>query len=236
MHAVPGYVHRQSCTLPSPNNEYCSASFVKGNMRYICRRCDGNSTILKDIYSAVRLDIPEWVHGLIIGHTHTFFSPFLAVIPESECFISPIPEYYFMPDEDHATEPEGFFNINIPHGLRSQKFLESTRVRSGDIHHDSDFRIIPSQSELSETGKSSTCHYHVNETNIVIHTKHFSQFICTNCEKPCQGEVRAVLYGSLSPCNLELLVEMKLYVTSNLYGLWEFMRVGILPFCLISNL
>ena len=228
MHVVPGCIHNQSYTLPLPNNEYCLASLVKGNIRYICRRCDGRSIVLNDIDSLVRLDIPEGVHGLIITHTHTFFSPFLTVIPESECFISPVPEYCFIPEEDHATEPEGLFKINIPHSLKSQEFMRSTRVRSGDIHDSSDFRIIPPQSELSVTAGTSTSHYFVNETNIVIHTKHFSQFICTNCKKPCQGEVRAVLYGSLSPCNLELLVEMKLYVTSNLYGIREFMRVSIL--------
>lgn len=109
--------------LPTTGAEAYSASIVKGYKSYICKRATGVPTDLQEENSEVKIEIPANVLGLVFGHTHTSFIPFLGHVPDSECFISPIPEYQFIPDKDQTLGPETWFKIHIPHRITNPEHL-----------------------------------------------------------------------------------------------------------------
>ena len=197
-------VHHQG--IRRTNSEY-TASLVKGHKKYICKRVYGTASIMRDINSEVELCISDCVKGLIIGHIHTSFTHFIDLIPDKECFVSPIPEYHILPDRSIFNNSYREFIINIPHRIHRKNHLKSLRVWHGDIHKRHPFKLIPEV--ISDSGERVGPRFSVTSENIIISTTGFSQFFCTSCEKTCDGQVKAMLYGSVTPDNSHMLVEMR---------------------------
>ena len=102
----------------SKETMYSSVTFHKGYKMFCGIKLNGKSAVLQGPRSDVQLHIPEGLHGFISGHAHTDPTPFLNVIPESECLVSPIMEYNcsFTSISDCF---KGLFEIKIPHCLRN---------------------------------------------------------------------------------------------------------------------
>ena len=207
-------------------DELYSASVVKGDHKYVYRRADGRATILKDVKSEVQLHVPDDVCGLIVGHAHTSFRPFLDYVPRKECFVSPIPEYHFIPDEGKDEGPAPWFTIQIPHRIKS-KILKSIRVRHGDIHKNVPFKLVPKQLTVP---KGLDVWYKVTNKNVILYTTHFSQFVCTTCEKSCKGQVKTMVFGSLFPYNNDHVTTVSIHMGSTLYDIADFRKVHLI-FC-----
>ena len=94
---------------------------VKSHKCYICKRAYGKETVVRDLNSEVELHVPDLVKGLILAHTYTSFTQFLDIIPEKECFVSPIPEYHFFLGKNHLNCHDGEFRITIPHRTKKKQ-------------------------------------------------------------------------------------------------------------------
>ena len=186
--------------------------FNKGYRRFAGIRLLGRTAVLQAPQSSVKLYAPEGLDGFVYGHMHTDPAPFLYAIPESECLVSPVVDYHMFIKE--CIRPDKSFKIFVPHCINNAKDLKHIKVRCGDIHRNVPF------SELSSDD------FDVNITHITIHTKHFSQFICTSCNNVCRAEANALIFGSMSPMwHTPTTAALRLYIASTLYTTQDFKKV-----------
>ena len=193
----------------------------KGDKNFICRRAYSKATVFRDKDSEVHLDVPDGARGIVMGYTHTSFISFADHVPGTECFVSPIPEYHFIPDDNQKETSEIWFKIHIPHRIKNPDHLKAIRVRHGDIHGDAPFQFVP----LTGDGPELNCFYEVQTSHIVIHTKHFTQFVCTSCKEVCTGYLKTLVYGSMKPFNNQYITELRFHIACSLYDIDDFRMV-----------
>ena len=182
--------------------------------KYTGVRVQGNGGILQGSNSSARLFLPKRLNAFVMGRVHTDVQPFIHLIPDGECLVSPIVDYSCTFNEE---KPNGtWFKIVVPHCIRKKKHLKNVKVRHGDIYKNVPFVEVPTEE----------CHFEVDEGNITIFTRHFSQFVCTGCEKVCHGDGKAFIFGGLSPLEYKpLKVTLRLYVCSPLYRIDDYRSV-----------
>ena len=102
----------------------------------------------------------------------TDLSNFGSIIPANECFISPIVKV-LAPAETSTSS----YILRIPHCLDEDDNRTKVKVRM--VHENR----IPA---VVEVPKGNTCplYYVINDNFIELHTKHFTEVICTICQKP----------------------------------------------------
>ncbi len=172
---------------------------TKNHKSYFGTRTNGERQTFQSEHSQVELCIPGGKPTLVIGHIHTDFNKFLNVIPSNECFISPIPDFTNLPENPNADEAfsRKRFIIKIPHCIKRTDQLKHIKVRQGDIHTGEDFRVISQKPRNSTINPASTrTYYEVDKHFVTIYTCQFSQFVCTSCQKTCDGNVTALLFGA----------------------------------------
>ncbi len=185
-----------------------SAFMTKGHLKYFCKRVHGQKTRLQDENSDVILFVPEDKHGLLIGCIHTELTPFLTTVPDTECFVSPVPEFQFFPDATQGTTRK-HFTVQIPYSGGS---IDQLKVYHGDIYRKIPFTRL--------ANADFDCHPSKNAVD--IHTRHFSQFICTMCKNDRKAQLRALIYGSVFPFCNEYKSVLKVHLGSSLYVLRDF--------------
>ena len=186
-----------------------SVTFHKG-YKLFCGICvNGETTVLQGPKSDVKLRIPKGLWGFIYGHAHTDPTPFLSVLPESECLVSPIVEYNCFLRSNFR---EGLFVIKIPHCVQDQKQFQNIRVWHGDIHKKTSFH--------------KKCTFTVDEHFVNIQTSTFSQFFCTLCSHSCYGNPKAFIFGRINPLRyLPIYSALRIYMCSPLYDILDFEQV-----------
>ena len=194
----------------SDRNRRCSVTFHKGYKLFSGIQMNGKKSVLQGPGSDIQLHIPEGLLGFISGHAHTDPTPFLKVIPKSECLVSPIVEYNCCFTCNCGIEP---FEIKIPHCVRNRKQLQHIRVWRGDIHKKLPF--------------TKHTNYRVHDQHLTIYTSRFSQFICTVCSESCHGNAKAFIFGRITPLRyLPIYSALRIYMCSPLYDITDFKRVG----------
>ena len=179
----------------------------------------GNDCILQGPKSSVKLHIPQDLDAVAMGHAHTDVKPFLHVIPEGECLVSPVAEYHYTAKKTKYA----WFRLQIPHCVKKKEHLRDIIVRHGDIHKDVPFSEVPRCETLD-----TDCYYEVDEKHIIIYTTHFSQFTCTLCKKVCCGDGKAFIFGGLSPLAFTpLTAALRLYMCSPLYKIDDYRLVSV---------
>ena len=102
----------------------------------------------------------------------TDLSKFGSVIPDNECFISPIVEV-LAPAETSSSA----FILRIPHCLDEDDDKGKVKVRM--IHENRN----PAAVEVPK-GNAGDLFYDIDAMFINLHTKHFCKIICTICQTP----------------------------------------------------
>ena len=199
-----------------------SALMTKGFTRYACIRSQGDGGTLQAPGSAVQLLVPEDLDVLVMGHAHTDVKQFLEIVPEEECFVSPVAEY-------HCTFKEAkqkSFSLRVPHCVKNTEHLQHVRVRHGDIHRNICFEDVP---RAQRNTLNQECYFEVDENYITIYTTHFSQFVCSVCKKVCCGDGKAFIFGGLSPLAFAppLSAAVRLYICSPLFRIEDYRMVRI---------
>ena len=187
---------------------------AKNFKKYTGVQVQNNGGVLQGPNSSVKLFIPKRLNAFVMGHAHTDVKPFLHLIPDGECLVSPIVDYNCTFNRE---KPNGtWFKIVVPHCIRKKQHLKNVKVRHGDIYKNVPFVEVP----------TDVCHFEVDEQNITIFTRHFSQFICTGCEKVCQGDGKAFIFGGLSPLEYKpLKAALRLYMCSPLHRIDDYRLV-----------
>ncbi len=211
-----------------PQNDY-SMVVQKNQKMYYGASSLHDQLTLTPPNSGVSLLVPE-VTATILCHIHTSPSAFLHIIPDSECLIGPIPEFHSTIHRANKLPPNTWYTIKIPHCIRKKDKLKYIRVRHGDIHKSSQFSLVPFHTTDPKTIDANIDSYYCTDTQYVtIHTRHFSQFICTTCEKICDGKAKAFLFGSHLPVEVPFMItNVRVYVCSPLYEIEDYRKVIII--------
>ena len=102
----------------------------------------------------------------------TDLSIFQSLIPDDECFISPIVEV-LAPAETSTSS----YTLRIPHCLDEDD--DRTKVKVRMIHENRS----PAVEEVPK-GNAGALYYDINARFIELHTTHFTKVICTTCQTP----------------------------------------------------
>ena len=193
-----------------------SVEFQKGWRTYFGVRVHGSGGILQNKASDVLLYISKGLHAFVYGIIHTDPWPFLQEIPEDHCLVAPIVEYHYEATND-VTNKQLFFKIKVPHCITEKEDLKSIQVQHGDIHNGVPFTQLPTESS----------YFQVDRKYITIYTRHFSQFICTSCNKICRGRGKVFMFGRVMPLQrIPSKAALRLYICSPLPGITDYTRVS----------
>ncbi len=183
---------------------------------------DGDKFFVED--SSVSITTPNGTRGSISCVVHTDPTLFLDHIPDDECLIAPIVDCQL--SEDSQT-PSGWFVLSVPHCQNIDP--KQVTVRHGDIYGK------PSQAfqrSIHLTGSAAVSEkasfFQMNDTEIIIYTKKFSQFICTSCKLVCYGQGQAFIFGKkIEKVDAGLVTSLRLYTCSPLYIIEDYREVTI---------
>ena len=91
---------------------------------------EGKSCIIQGQNSAVKLHVPDGVHGVFLTKIHTNHDKFLNFISKSDCIIGPICEYSLHKSSNTSLSGNVRYKLQIPHILKDvQKIRQHIRVR-----------------------------------------------------------------------------------------------------------
>ncbi|OWF39350.1 Tumor necrosis factor receptor superfamily member 11B [Mizuhopecten yessoensis] len=159
-------VTNQGCILQLPNSDVIT-TFPPGFLS------DGGSS---HCYKTVHNDIPR-----IAAALH---------LQDDTVITSPVPEYYM---QEAFAE---FVQILIPH--RMPKNYEQIKVHSFSKHTVSetvDLVEVKCVADKNKVDDDIDMFYVVNFESVVIHTKRFSGFVCTTCQRYIEYNLSASIYG-----------------------------------------
>ncbi len=186
--------------------------------------------MLQATNSDVSLYIPEGSPGVYKLAVHTDLVSARSLVPEDECFVSPVIELDKMPllTKQKQTDQLGVCELTIPH-CQKEKHSGYMKLR----HHHTDNNSQKSEEfHLVKEGSVIQAHgtFRVNKAHVQVYTNSFSKFTCTSCKKfSCQADILTLLFGNLSPTSeyQRTVADMELFLLSNLYQIKDFRQVGI---------
>ena len=113
-------------------------------------------------------------------------SSFESIIPNDECFISPIVEV-LAPAETSTSS----YVLRIPHCLDEDDDKRRVKVRL--IHENR----VPAVVEVPK-GNAGALYYDIIGRFIELHTTHFTKVICTICQTPyhCRGRINSFWFAN----------------------------------------
>ena len=164
----------------------CPMTTMRKERRYLATVAKGEAISLQGDKSDVKLEIKEGCpKRAYLMEVRTDPSRFGSIIPDDECFISPIVEV-LTPAETSTSS----YTLRIPHCLDKDDDRSKVKVRM--IHENRKPVEVPK-------GNAGELYYNIDENFIQLHTTHFTKVICTICQKPyyCLDTVTSYWYAKL---------------------------------------
>ena len=159
---------------------------TRNGRRYLATVAKGSDTVLRGDRSDVKLEIKKGCpKRAYLMEVRTDLSNFGSIIPDDECFISPIVEI-LAPAETNRSN----YVLRIPHCLDEDD--DRTKVKVRMVHENR----IPAVVEVPK-GNAGALYYDIDDRFIELHTTHFTKVICTICETPyhCRGRINSLWYA-----------------------------------------
>ena len=164
----------------------CPMTTTRKGRRYIATVAKGEAMGLQGDKSDVRLEIKEGCpKRAYLMEVRTDPSSFVSIIPDDECFISPIVEV-LAPAETTSSS----YTLRIPHCLDEDD--DRTKVKVRLVHENRNPAVV----EVPK-GNAGALYYDIDDTFIELHTTHFCQVICTICQIPyhCRGRISSFWFA-----------------------------------------
>ena len=201
-----------------PNNHlYHSAHFHKNYKDYFVSMVHGGGSVVQDPESDVRLEVAHSVKTVVMQHLHTDYELVRNAIPQKECLITPVVEFYILELEgQQELEGNGYrYRATIPHYLSRRHNLLCVKVRFGDIS-------IPDSLIMLRKGnpeKEKLPCYQIGRKNITIYCNHFCD-VCTSSQKICTSKILVLPFGWIDQdsSNIQSFTKVETYVCSFLYS------------------
>ena len=224
------------CNSPSSG---CPMTTTRKGRRYLATVARCEATSLQGDNSDVKLEIQKGCpKRAYLMEVRTDPSNFRSIIPDDECFISPIVEV-LAPAETSTSS----YTLKIPHCLDEDD--DRTKVKVRLVHENRNPAVV----EVPK-GNAGALYYDINDRFIELHTTHFCKVICTICQKPyhCLGKLASFWFARFDtqPLQTNLMqkitrylrgfiqetpnliqhdVEMRLYFCGVLHAIVDFRKV-----------
>ena len=173
----------------------CPMTTTRKGRRYLATVAKGEATSLHGPKSDVKLEIKEGCpKRAYLMEVRTDPKSFSSIIPDDECFISPIVEV-LAPAETSTSS----YTLWIPHCLDEDDDRSKVKVRL--IHENR----VPAVVEVPK-GNAGALYYDIDARFIELHTTHFTKVICTICETPyhCRGRINSFWFANFDTQPLKL--------------------------------
>ena len=164
----------------------CPMTTSRKRRRYLATVANGKATSLQGEKSQVRLEIKEGCpKRAYLMEVRTDPSSFMSIIPDDECFISPIVTV-LAPAETSTSS----YVLRIPHCLDEDD--DRTKVIVRLIHENRNPAVV----EVPK-GKAGALFYDISSSFIELHVTYFCKIICTICNTPfhCLSRVVALFFA-----------------------------------------
>ena len=151
----------------------CPMTTTRNGRQYLATVARGKAISLQGDKSDVKLEIQEGCpKRSYLMEVRTDPKSFDSIIPDNECFISPIVEV-LAPAETNTSS----YILRIPHCLDEDD--DRTKVKVRMIHENRISAVV----EVPK-GNAGALYYNINARFIELHTTHFTKVICTICQTP----------------------------------------------------
>ena len=151
----------------------CPMTTTKNGRKYLATVAKEEATSLQGDKSDVKLEIQERCPKRpYLMEVRTDLSNFGSIIPDDECFISPVVKV-LAPAETGTSS----YTLLIPHCL--DKDDDRTNVKVRMIHENRNPAVV----EVPK-GNAGTIYYNIDDRFIELHTTHFTSVICSICQNP----------------------------------------------------
>ena len=194
----------------------CPMTTPRKGRKYLATVAKGESVSLQGDKSDVKLDIKEGCpKRAYLMEVRTDLYNFDSIIPNDECFISPIVEV-LVPAETNTSS----YILRIPHCLDEDD--DRTKVKVRMIHENR----IPAVPPVDvPKGNAGALYYNINARFIELHTTHFTKVICTICQTPyhCRERINNLWFANFDTSNN---VEIRPYFGGILYKIMDFRKVS----------
>ena len=210
--------------IPFPN---CPMITMRKGRLYLATVARGEAISLQGDKSDVKLEIKRGCpKRSYLMEVRTDLSSFVSIIPDDECFISPI-VHVLAPAETNTSS----YVLRIPHCLDEDD--DKTKVKVRMIHENRKPTVV----EVPK-GNAGSLFYNINEKFIELHTTHFTQVICTICQTPYHCLNTAVNYWFArfdshhqKAAGLLHDVEIRPYFGGVLHAIVDFRKVTLILNC-----
>ena len=157
--------------FPLPSG--CPMTTTRKGRRYLATVARGEATSLQGDKSDVKLEMKEGCpKRAYLMEVRTDLSSFGSIIPDDECFISPIVEV-LAPAETNTSQ----YTLRIPHCLDEDD--DKTKVKVRLVHENRNPAVV----EVPK-GNAGALYYDIVGRFIELHTTHFCKVVCTICQTP----------------------------------------------------
>ena len=204
--------------VPLPTG--CPMTIMRKGRKYLATVARGEATSLQGDKSDVKLEIKEGCpKRAYLMEVRTDPSSFESIVPDDECFISPIVEV-LAPAETNTSE----YVLRIPHCLDEED--EKTKVKVRMVQENRNPAVV----EVPK-GNAGALYYDINARFIELHTTHFTTVVCTICQTPyhCRERINNLWFARFDTLEqtqkLSHNVEIRPYFGGLLYSIVDFRKV-----------
>ena len=152
-------------------------------------------------------------------------SSFGSIIPDDECFISPIVEV-LAPAETNTSA----FLLRIPYCLDEDD--DRTKVKVRVFHENRNPAVV----EVPK-GNAGALYYDIDDRFIELHTTHFCLVVCTYCDKPfhCLGRINSLWFAKFETelqeaATFQHDIEIRPYFCGVIQAMVDFQKVKLFSF------
>ena len=185
--------------IPLPTG--CPTTTRRKGRRYLATVAKGKATSLQGDKSDVKLEIKEGCpKRAYLMEVRTDLSSFGSIIPDDECFISPIVEV-LAPAETNTSQ----YILQIPHCL--DKDDDKTKVKIRLVHENRNPAVV----EVPK-GNAGALYFNIDDRFIQLHTTHFTKVFCTICQTPyhCLNTVTSYWFANFETQSMKTTFAQKL--------------------------
>ena len=199
----------------------CPMTTIRKGRRYLATVARGSDTILRGDRSDVKLEINKGCpKRAYLMEVRTDLSNFGSIIPDDECFISPIVEV-LAPAETSTSS----YTLRIPHCLDEGDDRTKVKVRLVQENRNPAVVEVPK-------GNAGALYYDIDARFTELHTTHFTKVICTICQTPyhCRGRIDNFWFANFYTEQLKSTtflheVEIRPYFGGVIHAIADFRKV-----------
>ena len=178
----------------------------------------GKANTLRGCNSEVGIETRDGMQNILCRKIHTDLSRHETNLPHDESIIGPTVEVHLT--HGNAKHQEEFL-LRIPHCLHI-KDLSAIKVRRVDDKRKDSVQNVPTK----EQAMGIIPYFETDSSQVIIHTNHFSEYVCSGSSDKCLTSIIAFPFGRLWKTENISHVKVKLYLCSSLYKIQDFRIVS----------